>query len=139
MQRWSKGAAGRIRATVSLMLLMGLLAAWTAPAALALEGSSLQQELESTKAEETKTTETSSTGSSSSESGNSHKTILIAAGAAVVLLCGIAFVIVRDARRVAPATEGDIAGVRSGRDTAVMMRRRRAKAKAARQQRKRNR
>ena len=75
-----------------------------------------------------------------SSTTNSQKTILIAIVAAVVLLSGIAFVIARDARRVAPATDADL-GRRTvrGRDPAVTMRKRRAKAKAARQQRKRNR
>ena len=51
----------------------------------------------------------------------------------------IAVVIVRDARRVAPA--GDPESVERGlaRDSAARLRKRRAKAKAARQQRKRNR
>jgi hypothetical protein len=52
------------------------------------------------------------------------------------LLAGVAFFIVRDSRRVAPAGDG-LAG--SSRDRAVRLRKRRAKAKAARRQRKRNR
>ena len=57
-----------------------------------------------------------------------------------MLLSGIAFVIARDARRVAPATDADLAEARvRRRDPAVTLRKRRAKAKAARQQRKRNR
>ena len=51
----------------------------------------------------------------------------------------VRFVIVRDARRVAPANEADVIEARSAHDTAVRLRKRRAKAKAARQQRKRNR
>jgi hypothetical protein len=62
---------------------------------------------------------------------------LVAAGA---LIAGIAFVIMRDARRVAPVSDGQVTGMgRSGRDPATTMRKRRAKAKAARRQRKRNR
>ena len=45
----------------------------------------------------------------------------------------------RDARKVAPAGDGPLAEARAARDTAATLRRRRAKAKAARQQRKRNR
>jgi len=101
-------------------------------------GGSLQQRVES-EPETTSTPTTTVPTSSSSTSGNSHTTILLAMGAAVLLLSGIAFVIVRDARRVAPATEAELDGGRGPRDTAVMMRKRRAKAKAARQQRKRNR
>jgi hypothetical protein len=64
---------------------------------------------------------------------------VIAAGAAIILLCGIGFVIVRDARRVAPAAEFEAAAGRSARDNAARQAKRRAQAKAARQQRKRNR
>jgi hypothetical protein len=56
-----------------------------------------------------------------------------------VLLLAIGWVIVRDARRVAPAGEADLLDRGSARDTAARMRKRRAKARAARQQRKRNR
>jgi hypothetical protein len=73
------------------------------------------------------------------EASNSKSTILIAGIAAVLLLSGIAFVIVRDARRVAPATVDQLATSRSGNDAAVALRKRRAKAKAARKQRKRTR
>jgi hypothetical protein len=57
-----------------------------------------------------------------------------------VLLLAIGFVIARDARKVAPATEGEeeLAETRRAQERAVMLARRRAKAKAARQQRKRN-
>lgn len=127
-----------------LLLAAGLLACAGASAGTAIaatpEGSSLQQLAEQESQTETATTATTSTSSSSSsESSNSHTTILLAMAAAVVLLSGIAFVIVRDARRVAPATDAEIAEARPGRDAAVTMRKRRARAKAARQQRKRNR
>ena len=89
---------------------------------------------ETTPTETTATTATTAT----EHDTNSKGTILLAVAAAIVLLGGIAFVIVRDARRVAPATDGQLAEGRSGHDPAVMMRKRRAKAKAARQQRKRN-
>ena len=124
------------------MLLAAVLAcvAIAAPSALAVEGSSLQQLAEQESSSEPSTTSSTSSTSttSSSEAHNSHTLILFAMGAAVVLLSGIAFVIVRDARRVAPAADGQITEARSSRDAAVLMRKRRAKAKAARQQRKRN-
>jgi uncharacterized protein HemX len=98
---------------------------------------------ELTKEEPTTSTATTATTAASetktSEPSNSGRTILIATAVAIVLLCGIAFVIVRDARRVAPAGDADLVEDRASRDTAVLMRKRRAKAKAARQQRKRNR
>jgi hypothetical protein len=87
----------------------------------------------------TPTTPKTKTSSTSTEPTNSHSIALVALGAAVVLLCGIAFVIARDARKVAPA--GDVEAMERGsaRDSAARLRRRRSKAKAARQQRKRNR
>ena len=79
----------------------------------------------------------SSTSSSNSNTGTVLLLGLVAAGA---LIAGIAFVILRDARRVAPVPDGQVTGAgRSARDPAVTMRKRRAKAKAARRQRKRNR
>ena len=87
----------------------------------------------------TKTTATNTNARTGTEtSTNSRTLILVAIGAAVVLLAGIAFVIVRDARRVAPAVDGDVVEARSGHNPASLARRR-AKAKAARRQRKRNR
>jgi hypothetical protein len=88
----------------------------------------------------TATTSTTSTASSETETRSNSKTLILAAlGAAVVLLVGIAFVIVRDARRLAPATDDDLIEATSGHDAAVRLARRRAKAKAARKQRKRTR
>jgi hypothetical protein len=87
-----------------------------------------------TKSSATKTT----AASSSSSSSNTDTVLLFGLGAAVVLLGGIAFVILRDARSVAPVGDGPVMG-RSAHDPAVTLRKRRAKAKAARRQRKRNR
>jgi beta-lactamase regulating signal transducer with metallopeptidase domain len=83
----------------------------------------------------TATTETTST----SQPGNSHTTILLVLAAAVLVLVGIAFVIVRDARRVAPAGDGELVEGSTPRHSEAALRKRRAKAKAARMQRKRNR
>ena len=91
---------------------------------------------------ETQTTTTSTTANTSgSESNNntSRTLILTALGAAVLLLAAIGWFIARDARRVAPAGDADLVEARAAHDTSVQMRKRRAKAKAARQQRKRNR
>lgn len=110
-------------------------------AASSIEGGNSFNELSQkaqAEGQTTSTATTSETGTSTSEAKNSKSTIFIAVGIAVVLLVGIAYVIVRDARRVAPA--GDVAEIeaRAARDNAVQMRNRRAKAKAARQQRKKN-
>jgi hypothetical protein len=86
----------------------------------------------------TKTATTATTETNTSTSTNSSKVVLLALIAAVALLVGIAFVIVRDARRMAPVEDGALSGG-PARDTAAQMRKRRAKAKAARRQRKRTR
>jgi hypothetical protein len=111
-----------------------------APAALAagFEGSGALSEL--TQGGETTQTQTTSTSNTTTtEASNSKSLILIALGAAVLLLSGIAYVIVRDARRVAPAGDEDLLDRRAARDQAATLAKRRAKAKAARRQRKRNR
>ena len=76
---------------------------------------------------------------------------LLVFGAAALVLGGIAFVIVRDARRAAPTNEhsrgskaagagaGAAGSVKSARERQRQQRAKRSKAKAARRQRKRNR
>lgn len=91
------------------------------------------------QAEESTQTQKKETNGSTGQTSNSKKTIFIGIGAAVVLLVAIASVIVRDARRVAPAGDGPLGEAGSARDTAAALRKRRAKAKAAKRQRKRNR
>jgi hypothetical protein len=113
-----------------------------AAAAANVEGGNSFNEL-STKAQEQEQENTTSTATTKSETEteahNSNKTLFIGIGAAIVLLVAIATVIVRDARRVAPAGAEEIGEGRSGRDRVAQHRRRRAKAKAARTQRKKNR
>lgn len=134
-----------LRSRACALCLAGLLAVGVGsvvvPAAVAAtlnNGGALSQLTEG-EAEETKTSTTSTTGTSSAETTNNHTVILLGFAAAVVLLSGIAFVIVRDARRVAPATEQEMIQGSSASDTAARLQKRRAKAKAARKQRKRNR
>jgi hypothetical protein len=106
----------------------------------ALGGGTAFSELTEGGAETTPTQTTASTSSAESTSGSNSTTVVgLALVAAVVLLIGIAFVIVRDARRVAPVGDGPSTRRGSARDPAAELRRRRAKAKAARRQRKRNR
>jgi hypothetical protein len=127
-------------------LALALIAYTAAPAALAAgaSGENAFNELAGGGAAEEQTTtntttSTTASSSSSSSSGASTGTVLVlGVGAAVLLLGGIAFVIMRDARSVAPVGDGPVTG-RPARDPAVTMRKRRAKAKAARRQRKRNR
>jgi hypothetical protein len=117
------------------------MAALTTPAALSATstGNAFNELTEShTEPKKAATTATSSRGSSS-EATNSQTVIILALVAAVLLLVGIAFVIARDARKVAPAGEAELATGLGSRDWAARQRRRRAKAKAARKQRKRNR
>jgi hypothetical protein len=103
-----------------------------------IEGNSFNELSQKAQAEEQTTSTAATTETGTTETKNSKTTIFIAVGAALVLLVGIAYVIVRDARRVAPATDPAEIEARAVRDNAVQMRARRAKAKAARQQRKKN-
>jgi hypothetical protein len=105
-----------------------------------VEGGSAFNEL-SQKAQEQEATKTTATTTTTvkKETGTSRSTIFIGIGAAIVLLLSIAYVIVRDARKRAPADDPGDVEARVNRDIALHQRKRRAKAKAARQQRKRNR
>jgi hypothetical protein len=132
---------GRAAACLLALVLALASSALCASGALAagFEGSGALSELTQGNSESTQTQTTATTTNAPAESSNSKSLILIALGAAVVVLSGVAYVIVRDARRVAPAGDEDLMERRSGRDPAVTLARRRAKAKAARRQRKRNR
>ncbi|MGA2321587.1 MAG: hypothetical protein ABSG95_12735 [Solirubrobacteraceae bacterium] len=96
-------------------------------------------ELTEAQQETTPTQTASTTNSATQASSNSSTVVVLVLGAAVLLLIGIAFVIVRDARRVAPAGDPQLAEATASHGAAVRLRKRRAKAKAARHQRKRNR
>ncbi|HEV7937742.1 MAG TPA: hypothetical protein VGP18_06930 [Solirubrobacteraceae bacterium] len=88
--------------------------------------------------EEESTAKTATTASGTSLSSVSTGVVIPVGIVCIVLLGGIAFLILRDARSVAPA--GDSLGSRStAQEHAARRRKRRAKTKAARQQRKRNR
>ncbi|HWX96931.1 MAG TPA: hypothetical protein VNZ01_08765 [Solirubrobacteraceae bacterium] len=113
----------------------------TAPAALSATSTNGNAfgELTEGQSEPAKTATTSPSSSHSTEATNSHTVIILALVAAVLLLVAIAFVIARDARKVAPAGDPELTAGIASRDWAARQRKRRAKAKAARQQRKRNR
>jgi hypothetical protein len=134
--------SGRLRASMCLLCLVALLgfgatAAPMAGAASSLgESGSLSKLAEEQPEEEAKTT---STSAASSEPRNSSTLLLLGIGAAAVLLIGIVYLIMRDVRGVVPATEVDLLDGSATRRSEAAMRKRRAKAKAARQQRKRNR
>ena len=125
---------------VSCGILALTVAAAQAPMAMSatIGGSSALSELTQGGQETTTTAANAATSATTESSSNSSTVIILALVAAVALLIGIAYVIIRDARRVAPAGDGPLAGG-SSHDPAVKLRRRRAKAKAARRQRKRNR
>ncbi len=111
-----------------------------APAAMSAGtlGSGALSEL--TEGAQTTTTQAATTATTASDSTtNSKSVIILALVAAFALLIGIAFVIVRDARRVAPVSDSQLSEGGSTRDSRARFQRRRAKAKAARRQRKRNR
>jgi hypothetical protein len=122
----------------SALLAGGLVGAPQASATSIEGGNSFNELSEKAQQEQTTPTEAQTTGTTKATS-NSTKTVGIAIGAAVVLLLAIAFVIVRDARRVAPAGAEELTEGSRARDAAARRRNSRAKAKAARQQRKKNR
>jgi hypothetical protein len=130
------------RRLASLCLCAILALAFVAPATTlaALGGGSAFNELTEgqTQTETTPTQTTATNAATETTNSSSGGVLVIAGGAALLLLGGIAFLIMRDARRVAPAGDGLLGKGGSGHDTAAMMRKRRAKAKAARRQRKQN-
>ena len=83
-------------------------------------------------------TQTTATSSSSGSSSDTTDLVLLGIAIAVILIGAIAYFIMRDARSVAPVADPFEEG-RSRPDRAAQLRKRRAKAKEARQQRKRNR
>lgn len=141
-----RGCRSHWRARAARLCTCALLAltltAGTSPVALAVGGNGeggAFSELSQAGSEESKTTQKTETTASTEPTSNSKKTVIVALLAAVVVLIAIAFVIVRDARRVAPAGDPQLAEARSAHDSAATLRKRRAKAKAARKQRKRTR
>jgi hypothetical protein len=115
--------------------------ACSAPAAFAASvgGGNALSELTETPTETSTATTPTTTSSTAAQSSNSKTIIVVAGTAALLLLAGIAFVIVRDARKVVPAGDPQLLEEVASHDWAVKQRKRRAKAKAARQQRKRTR
>jgi hypothetical protein len=128
-------------ALIAGTLLALSLALISAPVAIAagLGGGSSFNELTKSEPEATRTRTTAQPTTESSSTSNSKVLLFAGGAAAVVLLGGIAYFILRDARRVAPAGDAQLTEARSRSDAAARARRRRARAKAARQQRKRNR
>jgi uncharacterized protein HemX len=120
-------------------VLLALAAAPAAPAASLDEGAI--NELRSKAQQETTPTTTTATTASteSSSSSNSGTLIVLATAVAIVLIVGIGYVIFRDARKVAPAGDPQLAEATGARRPATRLHKRRAQAKAARRQRKRNR
>jgi hypothetical protein len=132
------------RPAAALLVLLALasfsVAMPAAAGAAGVEGGNAFNELSEKAGEATTSTETTATTKTSeNEPRNSNKTILIGIGAAVVLLIAIGYVIVRDARRVAPAGPDDVGEGKRGSDPGVRQANRRAKSKAARQARRKNR
>jgi hypothetical protein len=121
---------------ISAILALALLVPATSLAAVG--GSGAFSELTEGQTETTPTQTTTTAAATETSNSSSGGVLVIAGAAAVLLLGGIAFLIMRDARSVAPAGDGLLGKGGSGHDTAAMMRKRRAKAKAARRQRKQN-
>jgi ABC-type spermidine/putrescine transport system permease subunit II len=103
----------------------------------AVTSSNFQQELLAPPKETTTAAKTTTAEQAASSSSGVSGLLIFALVAGGLLLGGIAFVIVRDARSVAPVTEGVPSG--GTRNPEARLRKRRARAKAARQQRKKNR
>jgi hypothetical protein len=122
---------------VATLLMTGCVCAPAAPAASVGGGSAFSELTEGGQAT-TETTAGTAPPKSPGSTASSSTVLLLGVIAAGALIAGIAFLIMRDAHRVAPVGDGQAIG-RSGRDPAATMRKRRAKAKAARHQRKRNR
>jgi len=135
--------SGRLRMGACALCLAALLAlgATAAPVAGAagLGSNGALSKLTEGQPEETETKTATSTSAASSEPHNSSTVLLLGIAAAAVLLLGIVFLIMRDVRSVVPATDTDLLEGSSPRHSEAAMRKRRAKGKAARQQRKRNR
>jgi hypothetical protein len=116
---------------VSLMLLLG------APVRAVAEVSDPFTGVPKPSTASTATAPASASTENESGFSTSNSVFVIAIVVGAALLGGIAYMIVRDARHVAPVGEGGVGG-RSAGDTAATLRKRRAKAKAGRRQRKRN-
>lgn len=134
MHRFSNHRMSPIFAALFATLALSVLA----PAAALAEVSnpfgganpSQQEEAEKAKAEQTK-------ASTSTSKGLPSDVVIGGLAVAGLLLAGIAYMIVRDARGLAPVGDGPTGGPSS--HAAARLRKRRAKAKQARRQRKRNR
>jgi hypothetical protein len=131
------------RTALALCVLLALASGAGLPGAAAAAelsgGEGLVERANKAEQEETSSTATT-TGATheteSSSSSGSGTVLILSLVAGGLLLGGIAFVIVRDARTAAPVVEGATSG---SRNSQTRMRKRRAKARAAKQQRKRNR
>jgi hypothetical protein len=132
----------RARASVVLALLTLVLALAPASPAVAagFEGAGALNNLTEGSSEEAEApTKAASKGTATENSGKSSTVVTFVIVLGGVLLAGIAFVIMRDARKWAPTGDAELVeGGPAGHSPAAMQKRR-AKAKAARRQRKRNR
>jgi amino acid transporter len=137
----SLGRSLRLSTCAFCLAALLALAATAAPPAFAtgLGSGGALNKLTEEQPEETEAKTAKTTSAVSSEPHNSSTVLLLGVGAAAVLLLGIVFLIMRDVRSVVPATDTDLLEGSTARHSEAAMRRRRARAKAARKQRKRNR
>lgn len=135
-----RGLRERAALALAVAMIGGGAMTGSASAAESVEGGNSFNELSQKAQQETTPTETTATTTGTeAEVHNSSKTVYIGIAAAIVLLIAIAFVIVRDARRVAPAGAEEYGEGKSGRNMAVQRRNRRNKARAAKAARKKHR
>ncbi len=141
MSRPRRQASRRHTAALCLCAALALAGVSAPPAISASLGANpALSELAGQTTTPTQTTATQTTATTESGSNSKSATVvIIALAAAGALIVGILFVIFRDARSVVPAGDASIGEGTSPRHSPERLRRRRAKAKAARQQRKRNR
>jgi hypothetical protein len=135
-----RGLRERAALVLAVAMIGGGAMTGSALAAESVEGGNSFNELSQKAQQETTPTETTATTTGTeAEVHNSNKTVFIGIGAAIVLLIAIAYVIVRDARRVAPAGAEEFGEGKPGRNMAVQRRNRRKKAQAAKAARKKHR
>jgi hypothetical protein len=125
---------------ILLALLVGAGLPGAAAAAELSAGEGLVERANKAEQEEGSSTATTTSAKQETETSSSSGTgtvLILSLLAGGLLLGGIAFVIVRDARTAAPVVEGATPG--GSRNQQTRLRKRRAKARAAKRQRKRNR
>jgi uncharacterized protein HemX len=142
VRRYLPNTSARASLVLALTALVFALAPTPAAVAAGFEGNGALGRLQEGAAEEPTTSTATTSGSRTETETTTHNTgstLPIVLAIAGVLLAGVVFVIMRDVRKWAPAGDSELVEATVSRRSQVALQRRRAKAKAARRQRKRNR